>query len=82
MRPAKFPYLEHDGLLAFAHRGGDDATRALLAAINADGRVYLTPTRHAGRQVIRVQVGQFDCREDDVMTVAEVVAGLAGRVAP
>jgi len=25
MRPAKYPYLEHDGLLAFAHRGGASA---------------------------------------------------------
>ncbi|MFN9357634.1 MAG: glycerophosphodiester phosphodiesterase family protein, partial [Alphaproteobacteria bacterium] len=22
MRPAKYPYLEHGGVLAFAHRGG------------------------------------------------------------
>ena len=46
---------------------GDAATEALLARINDDGRVYLTQTRHAGRFVIRVQVGQFDCTREDVM---------------
>ena len=64
-------------LFTFAHRDGDAATAALLAAVNDDGRVYLTPTRHAGRDVIRVQVGQFDCTRADVMTVAEVLRALA-----
>lgn len=54
----------------------DDATRALLQRINDDGRIYLTQTRHAGRLVIRVQVGQFDCTREDVMTVAEVLREL------
>ncbi|MFN3937150.1 MAG: pyridoxal phosphate-dependent decarboxylase family protein [Gemmobacter sp.] len=65
-------------LFSFAHRDGEAATEALLERINDDGRVYLTQTRHAGRLVIRVQVGQFDCTETDVMTVADVVAELAG----
>ncbi|MEO0388464.1 MAG: 50S ribosomal protein L23 [Pseudomonadota bacterium] len=56
--------------------GDDDATRALLQRINDDGRVYLTQTRHRGRFVIRVQVGQFDCTRDDVMTVLEVLDAL------
>ena len=54
----------------------DAATEALLTRINDDGRVYLTQTRHQGRFVIRVQVGQFDCLRDDVMLVAEVVKAL------
>ncbi len=33
-------------------------------------------TRHAGRFVVRVQVGQFDCARDDVITVAEVLPDL------
>lgn len=52
------------------------ATEALLNRINDDGRTYLTQTRHGGRTVIRVQVGQFDCTRDDVMTVAAVVREL------
>jgi aromatic-L-amino-acid/L-tryptophan decarboxylase len=60
-------------LFTFA-MGDDDQTEALLTRINDDGRVYLTQTRHQGRYVIRVQVGQFDCTRDDVMMIAEVVA--------
>ncbi|MDZ4095404.1 MAG: pyridoxal-dependent decarboxylase, partial [Paracoccaceae bacterium] len=56
-------------LWLFSFACGDDATtEALLARINADGRVYLTQTRAQGRFVIRVQVGQFDCTREDVMT--------------
>ena len=54
----------------------DAATEALLHRINADGRIYLTPTRHAEAYVIRVQVGQFDCTRDDVMMIPAVVADL------
>ncbi|MDF1521792.1 MAG: pyridoxal-dependent decarboxylase [Trueperaceae bacterium] len=63
-------------LFTFALQEGDAATEALLARINDDGRVYLTQTRHAGRFVIRVQVGQFDCTREDVMTVAQVLREL------
>ncbi len=63
-------------LFTFALAAGDAATEALLGRINDDGRVYLTQTRHGGRFVIRVQVGQFDCTRDDVMTVAEVLRAL------
>jgi aromatic-L-amino-acid decarboxylase len=54
----------------------DAATEALLTAINDEGRVYLTQTRHEGRYVIRVQVGQFDCTRADVMEVAAAVERL------
>ena len=63
-------------LFTFALEAGDAATEALLARVNDDGRVYLTQTRHAGRFVIRVQVGQFDCTREDVMTVAQVLREL------
>lgn len=63
-------------LFTFALALGDRATEALLARINDDGRVYLTQTRARDRFVIRVQVGQFDCTREDVMTVRDVVAEL------
>ncbi|NGM47289.1 aspartate aminotransferase family protein [Rhodobacter sp. SGA-6-6] len=52
------------------------ATMALLARINDEGRVYLTQTRHQGRYVIRVQVGQFDCTREDVMEIPAAVTRL------
>ncbi len=54
----------------------DTATERLLTAINDDGRVYLTQTRHNGAYVIRVQVGQFDCTKADVDMIATVVKDL------
>ena len=64
-------------LFTFAF-GDDAATEDLLRRVNDDGRVYLTQTRHRGRFVIRVQVGQFDCTRADVMTLPAVLAELAG----
>jgi aromatic-L-amino-acid decarboxylase len=55
----------------------DRATQNLLERINADGRTYLTQTRHDGQFVIRFQVGQFDCTRADVMTAVEVISELA-----
>lgn len=51
----------------------DAATEQLLNRINDDGRIYLTQTRVDGRYAIRVQVGSFDCREEDVMFIAKTV---------
>ncbi|MES2846323.1 MAG: pyridoxal-dependent decarboxylase [Pseudomonadota bacterium] len=66
-------------LFTFALTPGDAATEALLTRINDDGRIYLTQTRTGGRYVIRVQVGQFDCTRDDVMTIPRVVSDLMER---
>ena len=54
----------------------ENETEHLLQRINDDGRIYLTQTRHAGRFVIRVQVGQFDCTREDVAMIPQVVAEL------
>jgi aromatic-L-amino-acid decarboxylase len=60
-------------LFTFAHRGGDGATRALLARLNDDGRVYLTQTVHDGRFLIRLVTGQFDQTCEDVETACAVI---------
>jgi len=65
-------------LFTFAHRDGDAATEALIQAVNADGRVYLTQTRHEGRFVIRMTAGSFDCTRDDVMMVETVLREVLG----
>lgn len=65
-------------LSLFSFHFHDDArTEALLKRINDDGRVYLTQTRHNGKFVIRVSVGQFDCTREDVMMISQVLDELA-----
>ena len=64
-------------LFTFSLADGDAATADLLERINADGRTYLTQTRHDGRYVIRFQVGQFDCTRADVMEAVSVIGELA-----
>jgi len=65
-------------LFSFAHVDGDVATEDLIQRINADGRVYLTQTRHEGRFVIRMTAGSFDCTRDDVMMVETVLREMLG----
>lgn len=55
----------------------DDLNLALVNAINDDGRIYLTQTRVDGALVIRFQAGQFECTEEDVMMVHDVVTEIA-----
>jgi len=70
----------HLSLFTFQYApGGEDAntaTERLLRAVNDDGRIYLTQTMHEGRFVIRFQVGQFDCRREDVMLAVDVLREL------
>jgi aromatic-L-amino-acid decarboxylase len=57
-----------------------DALNArLLAAINEDGRIYLTQTQHDGRFVIRFQAGQTYTTRADVMLAWDVIRELAAR---
>ncbi len=46
------------GLVCLRHVGGDDATQALIDAVNASGEQYLTHTRLDDRLVLRVSIGQ------------------------
>ena len=58
----------------------DALNLALVEAINADGRIYLTQTRVDGVLAIRFQVGQFECTEADVMSAHDVIAEIAARL--
>ena len=51
-------------------------TAKLLAAVNNDGRVYLTQTMHEGKFVIRMAGAAFDSKQSDVMMVNDVVTEL------
>ena len=63
----------------YAPAGGDAEalTQALLAAINDDGRIYLTQTRVAGDYVIRFQAGQFDATQADIDMAYAVITEMA-----
>ncbi|MBO6797819.1 pyridoxal-dependent decarboxylase [Maricaulis sp.] len=61
-------------------RDGDEASMALLEAINDDGRIYLTQTKHRGDFVIRFQVGQFETRREDVETAIAVIEEISTRI--
>jgi aromatic-L-amino-acid decarboxylase len=61
----KLTGVDSDGQLAFVDR------------VNDDGRIYITQTRVDGDMVIRFQIGQFDCTEDDIDTGYDVLCELA-----
>lgn len=55
-------------------------TQALLAAINDDGRIYLTQTRVEGAYVIRFQAGQFDATQADIDMAYDVITRTAAHL--
>ncbi len=64
-------------LFSFRIKGrDDDAQRAFVEQVNDDGRIYVTQTLVDGRVAIRIQVGQFDTTEADVMMAHEVMGAL------
>lgn len=53
---------------------GDTASRALLNAINRDGRVFMTSTTIAGRFTIRMAILTYNTHLDDVDLALRVIA--------
>lgn len=73
-------------LFSFRHEPKDvsdlDAHNlALVAAINDDGRIYLTQTKLNGHAVIRFQAGAFDMTEADADTAGDVIIEIARKIA-
>ena len=65
-------------LWTFRVKGADnDATQALVDAINDDGRIYITQTLVDGHKVIRFQAGQFDCTQDDFNIAFDTITQIA-----
>ncbi len=70
-------------LFSFRYTNGADLDAlnlALVEAINADGRIYLTQTRVDGAVAIRFQAGQFECTEADVLGAYDVITEIAARL--
>jgi aromatic-L-amino-acid decarboxylase len=64
-------------LVCFRHVDGDDATEALLAAVNGSGRVLLTHTRLDGRFVVRVAIGAQATEARHVDALWDLIAAAA-----
>ena len=65
-------------LFTFKLTGVDDAGQlAFVERVNNDGRIYITQTRVGGAMVVRFQIGQFDCTQDDIDTAYDVLCELA-----
>ena len=63
----------HFALVSFVHLGGDAATDALSAAINADGRFYVTASEIDGRRFVRVSVGSTWTAKGDVDALWDLI---------
>ncbi|MEN8892837.1 pyridoxal phosphate-dependent decarboxylase family protein [Planktotalea arctica] len=64
-----FRYLKGDDL--------DDLNQRLVDRLNDDGRIYLTQTFVDDQKVIRFQIGQFDCTEEDVNFAFDTICEIA-----
>jgi aromatic-L-amino-acid decarboxylase len=64
-------------LVCFHHVDGDEASEALMAAVNASGQALLTHTRLAGRFTIRVAVGTQATQRSHVEALWELIEAAA-----
>jgi aromatic-L-amino-acid decarboxylase len=69
-------------LFSFRYKPGDDRelddlNLQLVDAINRDGRIYLTQTKHDGKIVIRFVAGQFNMEEEDGDVAFDVIVNIA-----
>ena len=65
------------GLVCFTHVGGNDATRELAAALNASGRVAVTPSHIGDTWFVRVSIGQTTTAQRHVDGLWELIDELA-----
>jgi aromatic-L-amino-acid decarboxylase len=61
------------GLVSFRHVDGDDATEAIVGAINTSGWAYVSPSTIDGRRFVRVSIGQTHTTADHVDRLWELI---------
>ena len=61
-------------LVAFAHRGGNKATDALVRAINSSGRFYVTPSYAGDLRYVRIVVGSTWTTRKHVEALWDLIA--------
>ena len=66
-------------LICFRYRGSDDDNRALLEAINASGKAFLSHTVLNGRFVLRLAIGNMFTQWEDLEEVWELVQDSVGK---
>ena len=64
-------------LVCFRHVRGDAFSQRLLETLNANGRIYLTHTKVAGKYVLRLSVGQSHTRLEHVAAAWEEIVRTA-----
>jgi aromatic-L-amino-acid decarboxylase len=67
-------------VVCFRPEGDDALSEALMEAVNADGRIYLSHTRLGGRHVLRLAIGNAGTGEADVQTAWDVLRSEAARL--
>ena len=67
-------------LVAFAHRGGNAATDALVSAINSSGRFYITPSHADDRRYARIVVGSTWTTRRHVEALWDLIAASVSRL--
>ncbi|MCS7006620.1 MAG: aminotransferase class V-fold PLP-dependent enzyme [Thermoleophilia bacterium] len=60
-------------LVCFRREGGDEVNERLLERVNASGEVFLSHARLGGRIALRLAIGSFRTREEDVRLAWEVL---------
>ncbi len=60
-------------LVAFVHRGGNEATDAFVANVNRDGRFYITASEVDGRRYARIVVGSIWTTEAHIDSVCDLI---------
>jgi len=60
-------------VVCFRREGSDEENEALLERVNSTGEIFISPTRLAGRYVLRLAIGNARTTEDDVRRAWEVL---------